>query len=176
MTFGYVASKFKDNSNPKYIGPGYWDFIHRYAYNSRTHEEQLLFISIMKFICENFNCGNCREHCKTYIKNHPMEQYLDLTIDVENESLQLGMFMWSWKFHNAVNVRIKNPIMSWDTAYNLYSPNDNLVCSKYCIATNSPQPNIKDYYDNSIVPDNELNFPKIKEEEFKLITPPYAVN
>jgi hypothetical protein len=48
----------------------------------------------------------------------------------------LGLFIWTWKFHNAVNTRLRKPVMSWDTAYSLYSElqnNNNLVCSKTCL-------------------------------------------
>ena len=66
-----------------------------------------------------------------------MEQYLDLSIDIANEKLDLGLFIWAWKFHNAVNSRINKPIMGWDTAYNLYSEKESLVCSKNCLDTDT---------------------------------------
>lgn len=128
---------FKDNTDPLYIGPGTWNVIHRIAFNSRTKEEQLAYINLIKDICSGFPCEICRGHCNEYIKNHPLEDYLDTLLEVKGQKLSLGMFIWSWKFHNAVNMRTNKPMMSWDTAYNLYSQKDSLVCSKNCLATAS---------------------------------------
>ena len=124
---------YKDHTDPKYIGPGTWNVIHRYAFKSRTHERQLAFIEFMKDVCQGFPCTICKTHCTEYIKNHPMEEYLDILVDINGEKIAIGLFVWSWKFHNAVNVRIKKPVMSWNTAYNIYSEVEPLVCSKNCL-------------------------------------------
>ena len=115
--------KFKDNSDPTYIGPGTWNVIHTMAFYARTKLDQLHFITQMNIICKYFPCEKCRGHCKEYIKNHPMEDYLGATIEPPNigSDMALGMFIWSWKFHNAVNHRINKNIMSWDIAYHLYA-------------------------------------------------------
>lgn len=129
-----LINQFKDNTDPLYIGPGTWNVIHRLAYNARTKDQQLAYITLMKEICEGFPCDICKGHCKEYITNHPLEEYLNTNLDIQGHSLPLGMFIWSWKFHNAVNTRTKKPIMSWDTAYNLYSKKETLMCSKNCLA------------------------------------------
>lgn len=135
--------QFKDHTDPTYIGPGTWNIIHRRAWMARTPETQRLFIELMKDICYHFPCLVCRGHCSDYIKNHPMEDYLELTLQIGNQKILLGLFIWTWKFHNAVNARLKKPMMSWDTAYSLYSQlqnsnnesmeNEALVCSKKCL-------------------------------------------
>lgn len=127
-----TLESFKDNSDPKYIGPGTWNIIHKQAFLARTHKQQLNFIILMKAICYEFPCNACKTHCTKYIELNPMEDYLDTKVEINGENLPLGMFIWSWKFHNAVNSRINKPIMSWDTAYNLYSDSQSLVCSKSC--------------------------------------------
>ena len=147
-----LLSDYKDNTDPKYIGPGTWSAIHKYAYKARTHERQLAFIEFMKDICYGFPCAVCKTHCTEYIKNHPMEDFLDIFVDINGEKIMLGMFVWSWKFHNTVNVRIKNPIMSWDTAYNLYSDIEPLVCSKNCLAAEDNQPRENNMITTSSVP------------------------
>jgi len=126
-------SDYKDHTDPKYVGPGTWNVIHRNAFRSQNHKQQEEFISFMKEVCEGFPCDVCRGHCKEYIKNHPMEEYIDTMVEIDGEKMGLGMFVWSWKFHNAVNKRIKKPIMSWNTAYNLYSEKESLICSKNCM-------------------------------------------
>lgn len=133
-----VLSQFKDNTDPKYIGPGTWFYIHKTARKAVTHAAQLEFIKTMNAICSEFPCTVCRGHCSLYIKNHPMEEYLDTVVEINGEKLLLGMFVWSWKFHNAVNARTKKPLMSWDTAFNLYSEKESLVCSKECLSAGAP--------------------------------------
>lgn len=130
---------FKDPTDPKYIGPGTWNVIHRFAFRARTHNEQLQFIREMKETCYGFPCSVCKNHCTEYIKNHPMDEYLNVLVDINGQKLPLGMFVWTWKFHNAVNARLKKPIMSWDTAYNLYSETESLVCSKNCLEAENIQ-------------------------------------
>lgn len=136
-----LRSDYKDHTDPKYIGPGTWNVIHRRGFKARTHQEQVNFIEFMKDVCYGFPCTVCKGHCTEYIKNHPMEEYLDILVDINGEKLSLGLFLWSWKFHNAVNTRIKKPIMSWETAYNIYSEAEPLVCSKNCLeAENNDEP------------------------------------
>lgn len=128
-----ILSDYKDYTDPKYTGPGTWNVIHRTAFNAQTHDQQLEFIKLMKLICNGFPCKICKGHCTEYIATHPMEEYLDVVIEIEGKKLPLGLFIWSWKFHNAVNARLSKPIMTWDTAYNLFSDTENLVCSKHCM-------------------------------------------
>lgn len=127
-----VISDYKDHTDPKYSGPGTWNVIHRLAYKAQTIELQNKFIEEMKEICYGFPCNLCRGHCTEYIKNHPLEEYLGILIEIHGENMMLGMFVWAWKFHNAVNKRINKPIMNWDTAFNLYSQTESLICSKQC--------------------------------------------
>ena len=129
-----LMSDFRDNTDPKYIGPGTWDVIHRKSFKATNKSDQLRFIEFIKDVCYGFPCTVCKGHCTEYIKNHPPEEYLDVLVDIKGEKIALGMFIWGWKFHNSVNARTKKPIMSWDTAYNLYSQVESLVCSKNCLA------------------------------------------
>lgn len=127
-----VISNYKDHTDPKYIGPGTWNIMHKQSYKADSHDKQIIFIKLMKDICNDFPCTVCKGHCVEYIKNHPMEEYLDVLVEINGKKLVLGMFVWTWKFHNNVNYRIKKPLMSWDTAYDLYSSGESLVCSKNC--------------------------------------------
>ena len=134
------VNNFKDITNPEYVGPGSWNIIHRLSFKAQSKEKQLYFIEFMKELCQGFPCNVCRGHCIEYIKNHPMEEYLGVTIEINNQPVHLGMFIWAWKFHNSVNKRLNKPIMSWDTAYNFYSQSD-LVCSSHCMNSNQPPDN-----------------------------------
>ena len=128
-----TIGQFKDNTNPEYVGPGSWDIIHKRALKARAPDKQKEYIEFINDICVNFNCMSCRGHCSEYIKNNPLEEYCDTIIEIDGEKLRLGMFIWAWKFHNAVNKRLGKPIMSWDTAYNLYAAKKSLLCSESCM-------------------------------------------
>ena len=133
-----LLKEFKDHTDPSYIGPGTWNVIHRQAWRARTLETQQVFIDFMKDVCSQFPCIMCRGHCSEYINNHPLEAYVDVKVHMNGQKLGLGLFIWTWKFHNAVNTRLRKPMMSWDTAYSLYSDlqdSNNLVCSKTCLET-----------------------------------------
>lgn len=125
---------FADITNPKYVGPGTWNAIHRTAYQARTPAEQKFFITWMTNVCHGFPCTICQGHCTEYIENHPMEPYMKVVVDIDGQKEALGMFIWSWKFHNAVNTRLRKPIMDWLTAYNLYSGKHSLTCNQNCAA------------------------------------------
>lgn len=127
-----VLSDYKDNTDPALVGPGSWNVIHRQAFSAQTPEKEKQFILLMKDICYGFPCKVCRGHCTEYIKNHPMEDYIGSVIDGK----RLGLFIWSWKFHNAVNERLRKPIMSWMTVLTLYSQ-ESKICSAACLAAES---------------------------------------
>lgn len=133
-----ILSNYKDSTDPKYIGPGVWNTIHKQAYLAQTPSKQQQFIIFMKDTCYNFPCKVCRGHCTEYIKNNPLENYLGSTVDGK----LLGLFVWSWKFHNTVNARLKKPIMSWETAVTLYSESDDKVCSLSCLEADDINENI----------------------------------
>ena len=111
----------------KNIGPGTWNVIHTLAFHARTKEEQLSFIKTMKTICHEFPCKVCRGHCKKYIKEHPMEPFINAKL---TNGEKIGLFLWTWKFHNAVNTRLEKPIMNWEEAYHLYNTKNGGECSQ----------------------------------------------
>ncbi len=147
--------QFKDRTDPKYIGPGEWNRLHSKSFKATTHNEQLKFIEYVKEVRDTFPCPVCKNHFTEYLKNHPIEEYLNVYVDVNGEKKQLGLFVWTWKFHNAVNARLNKPIMSWDTCYNLYSETESMICSKHCSQADQPdqqdglQTNLLENQDNS---------------------------
>lgn len=158
-----LISSFKDHTDPKYTGPGTWNAIHRIAFDARTDKDQRCFIAIMHDICNKYSCMTCRGHCQEYIKNHPMEEYLGVVVEIDGKKIMLGMFIWTWKFHNAVNYRLKKPIMSWTTAYNLYNDTDNLVCSKSCLEADT------NTTDNKIIAPPTINLSQ-PQKPFQLVS------
>lgn len=127
----HFESVEKNNTNPKYIGPGTWNVIHTLAYNATTKSSKEAFMKHMSIICKQFPCETCRGHCKEYLKENPMIDYLD----VVTEGKPVGLFTWTWQFHNAVNFRIGKPLMTWDMALHIYEQFKNQTdgqCSRDC--------------------------------------------
>ena len=105
-------------SDPRIIGPGYWSNIHlkaKYAVDDKTKQE---FIAYMWFLADTFPCGNCRKHIRQYLNDHPFDHFYNLR---NNKGEEIGMFKWSWMFHNTVNNRIHKPHMEWVTAWGMYN-------------------------------------------------------
>jgi len=115
-------------SQPSIFGPGKWHDIHTFAKDSTTLEKKKNFVYKMNLIRDSLPCMECRNHCTDYIRNHPMEDYFY----VQDESgKEIGLFQWSWQFHNAVNLRLKKPQMTWKEAMDLYYSDDG-VCTSSC--------------------------------------------
>lgn len=123
-----IADFGKDLTDPKLIGPGTWHIIHTEGFRAQSHDQIINFISLMTRICDEFPCKACSGHCKEYIKTFPMIDNANVTVDGK----PLGMFLWTWRFHNAVNRRTGKKAMSWETAYGLYSKTVPLVCGEAC--------------------------------------------
>ena len=116
------------NGDPKVVGPGVWYVIHlkgKEAINDKKIDE---FIDFMEMLSFKFGCINCRKHIQAYIKDHPFSDLINMKND---EGEKIGMFKWSWLFHNAVNTRINKPYVEWDTAWEMYDDSIE-VCSKQC--------------------------------------------
>lgn len=127
---------YRDVSDPTYVGPGTWNTIHRLAYAATTLDLQNDFVTTMEEICRTFPCPHCQGHCKQYMIDNPIRKFIGLPVMVNGGEQELGMFLWTFLFHNAVTARVgKNKMMAWETALALYSkvadPNE---CSKVCKA------------------------------------------
>lgn len=118
-------SKFTD---PKVFGPGVWFLIHTCAKESITEDKKRFFVSLLQLIERNLGCEKCKLHMSEYMKNNPINPYWNL---INEKKEQIGMFNWSWKFHNSVNSKLSRPILDWETAYSMYYETPS-ICSKGC--------------------------------------------
>ena len=107
--------------NPNYVGPGLWYSLHSMAAYADTLELKLSAIKYIKYLQENFPCGECKVHFGDYIEKHPLEA----TLNSNAESL----FMWVFNFHNAVNFRLGKTQVSYDDAKKIFYTN-----SEYCMS------------------------------------------
>jgi hypothetical protein len=124
--------KEKDLTDPKYIGPGLWYTIHTSAKISGEkgdYASKKEFVDLMDSLRNNFKCMTCRKHIGEYLDTHAFDPYWKL-IDPKSGK-DVGLFKWSFDFHNAVNQRLGYPIMDWLTAYSLYYDESN-ICDLNC--------------------------------------------
>ncbi len=103
-------------TNPNVWGQGMWFTIHLVAITSTNPTNT---IKQIKFFLNNLPCDTCKQHALQYLSTHPLEDYVESTL---NNSEKIGLFIWTFKFHNAVNYRLGKPSLEWDVAYNLYLP------------------------------------------------------
>jgi hypothetical protein len=122
-------SKFANTENYT----GIWFVIHLMAVYATTPEKKLAFVDMMHQISRNLKCEKCRSHALDYIQKYPIQEYFDDIID--DYGRDVGIFKWSWDFHNAVNKRLKKPGLEWEIAYKLYSDDTFAVCKLDCDKT-----------------------------------------
>lgn len=120
-------------SDPKVVGPGVWFAIHTKAIKAKTEQAKQEFVEFMVLLCTNFPCLQCRGHCTEYLKMYPIQEYWN---DKDINGVDVGMFKWSWVFHNSVNLRTGKGDLSWNTAYNMYV-GDAGICTADCDAGKS---------------------------------------
>lgn len=113
-----MESKFQKDA------PGIWFSIHISSINLEQNE----FSNFLEMILHHLSCLKCREHALEYLSTHPLDEYKKLR-NFEGE--KIGMFKWTWEFHNSVNLRLGKHNLDFETAYNMYKSEDQL-CSSVC--------------------------------------------
>jgi hypothetical protein len=125
-----LSNSQKDSiTNPQKFGPVTWYIMHNTAL--KLNEET--FSDWVRLLIDSIPCNNCRSHALEYIEINPPENFLG----IENEKGEpIGMFQWTWQFHNNVNIRLNKEILDYDDAYRMYT-NDTFRCDKHCgLSTN----------------------------------------
>ena len=122
-----VISKNKLPTDPKVIGPGTWFTLHTMAMACGDPDACIFYIQFVKAIIDSFPCNKCRLHALSFIQKNPPEEYIHIYNDI-NEPI--GMFKWSWLFHNHANKGIGKPLLSYDEAWKLYS--EQSLCMGNC--------------------------------------------
>lgn len=117
------------NTDPKIIGPGTWFSIHITAKNAITKDSKDAFIQFMELLRNTFPCLKCRKHINEYMDKNPIRDFYMIRDDKGND---IGMFKYSWLFHNTVNTRLNKPYIDWNTAWSMYSDDTSSVCNIGC--------------------------------------------
>lgn len=76
------------------LGRNTWFLLHEIVKKENTLENRYFFNSFMSSLSMLYPCGECSEHIKYYIEEHPPE----LTEE------------WMCHFHNDVNARLEKPL------------------------------------------------------------------
>lgn len=124
-----MESLKKSLSDPTKFGSLMWYLIH----NMSRLLDQDTFILVFNVIIQLIPCDNCKNHSRQYLEQNPIELYKD--IYDENTSELIGMFKWTWKFHNAVNLRLNKSIVNFDVAIKMYDGKTNDIegITKQCL-------------------------------------------
>lgn len=112
------------SAKSKTWGPGMWLSIHITAL--KMGEDT--FLNWIRIMISSIPCETCRSHASKYLTDNPPEAYKDI---YNSTGDLVGMFKWSWIFHNDVNMRLSKPVLDYNTAYRMYS-DDTILCSKDC--------------------------------------------
>lgn len=150
-----MANTFKDNKlliNPEgkistyipegnlistYFGPGFWYIIHRTSTLPTIHssiEEQEHITFKIESTISSFPCESCLNHALGYLERFPIKEYFNLKYNYNDQELNIGIFHWTWKFHNAVNTRIGKPTLDLQDAIDIYYNPE--VCNDVCDLSN----------------------------------------
>lgn len=103
----------------KYTGPGHWTAMHSLAARIRDESDKIVLAKYIKMLSETMGCTYCRDHCKEYLKEHPLRASWD------------RLFPWTIDFHNEVNLHLGKPFMELNEAVRIYVTDDE-VCSSNC--------------------------------------------
>jgi hypothetical protein len=123
-----MTSKIEKITDPAYVGPGTWWYTHMKGKEAITDKKIDEFISHMYLLAEKFPCPKCRGHIREYIDTHPFNDLKNLK---NRDGQKIGMFKWSWMFHNSVNSRLGKPHVDWETAWKMYDE-ESEVCGQGC--------------------------------------------
>ena len=86
-----------------------WNEIHTRAVNVYSERDYDNFCRWIRQVPYNeLQCPKCRNHMIEYIRQNPPER-------AENA------FFWTWKFHDAVNIRLGKRGLSYREAANMYA-------------------------------------------------------
>lgn len=106
-------------STPETFGPGLWFSIHLLALNAEDANSKKYFIKYIQMLCDNIKCSKCKNHLIDYVEKNPPEDCWGITPKIDEKTKCTGMFYWSWKFHNAVNLRLDKPVITLADAYKI---------------------------------------------------------
>lgn len=110
-----------NNKNLEYFTPGIWYLWHKLALEAVDDESISCYIWMVRNTISTLTC-RCKSDAQEYLNNNPPENYVQI---VDDQQIPIGMFVWSYLFHNFVNSKLNKPIMDYNSALLLYLPPEN---------------------------------------------------
>jgi len=103
-------------------GPGIWYVIHSLSIEIENEYELEIFKQTLMNIFDTLPCPECKKHANEYYKKNPIDRsLLDLHIEGNYKyDFSIGVFRWTWMFHNFVNQQLEKDLLEFDTALSLY--------------------------------------------------------
>jgi hypothetical protein len=103
------------NIDKKRWGNSIWFTIHWLCANvndQMTHTQKINIKALL--VCLRFllPCGECRNHMSTYLATINIDRFLNT---------RYNLYLWSWEFHNSVNIRLNKPTVDFKSSYFYYS-------------------------------------------------------
>lgn len=108
------------------IGPGIWFKIHSDGVAAKTQSLKESFVININALCDGFKCKHCQPHFRKYINDHPIENYFNIK---DKKGIDIGIFKWTWEFHNAVNLRLGKYQPTLEESYEYYTNNTIGACT-----------------------------------------------
>lgn len=94
-------------------GPRGWNWLHVTAINyppsPTLTDARVAFRRIWTFV-SHLPCAECRNHATRFVRQNP-----------PNLASTYALQAWVWKFHNAVNLRLGNPLIPYEEYQRLYA-------------------------------------------------------
>jgi len=112
-------------TDAKELGRGLWFIIHLDGVHAVTDAGKQSYETRMNILCENFKCKSCQPHFRKFIDTHPFKLYWNIK---DAKGRDIGMFKWSWEFHNQVNRFLKKYEPTLEEAYAYFSNADAGAC------------------------------------------------
>lgn len=95
-----------------------WDKIHQKGKDAVTCKRKKRFKKYIKKLVKKIPCDKCKNHLKEFLSQEPLTKYFNLYD--RNTGEDIGIFRWTWLYHNDVNSKLDKPVVSWDQAYKKY--------------------------------------------------------
>jgi len=118
-----VESNIMTTAGKDKWGPRAWRALHvtavDYAAQPTRAEKAAAYSWLWRF-ARALPCGECRAHATAYIGQYPPD--LAGSRELQN---------WAWRFHNAVNARLKKPLMTAEEYANTYRDDLNKKYREY---------------------------------------------
>ena len=118
----------------EYLGPGIWYTIHQQALLTKWDDRDSYFRLVVEIV-DTLPCEKCRLDSVEYVEwrlidDSYQNRYQNM---FDSEGRYIGIFVWSYQFHNYVNRKLHKSVLSLESALEKYIMPDNCQSCKVSI-------------------------------------------